>query len=152
METYRSGHNGTDSKSVVPLEISCTFGYRGFESHRLRHLRRTKKISPRKARFDRAFRRFFGKNFLTVSKDVKSPKTAKSGFELTQNTVKQNFRSRNEKSAPYFYQETSIVLNQVFRTVGVFFYFAGGESNLENDKSQDQKSDKALRSDKCYNI
>jgi len=57
-----------------------------------------------------------------------------------------------KKSAPYFYPKTSIVLNQVFRTVGVFFYFAGGESNLENDKSQDQKSDKALRSDKDNNI
>lgn len=89
---------------------------------------------------------------MTVSKDVKSRKTAKSGFELTQKTVKQNFGSRNEKSAPFFQQEVSIVLNQVFRTVGVFFYFAGGESNLENDKSQDQKSDKASRSDKDNNI
>ena len=31
MEMYRSGYNGSDSKSVV----SCK-GYRGFESHRLR--------------------------------------------------------------------------------------------------------------------
>ena len=30
MEWYRSGHNGTDSKSVVPI------WYRGFESHPLR--------------------------------------------------------------------------------------------------------------------
>ena len=89
---------------------------------------------------------------MTVSKDVKNPKTAKSGFKLTQKTVKQKFGSRKKQSAPYFYQETSIVLNQVFRTVGVFFYFAGGESNLENDKSQDQKSDKASRSDKDNNI
>ena len=43
-------------------------------------------------------------------------------------------------------------MNQVFRTVGVFFYFAGGESNLENDKSQDQKSDKSFLSDKANNI
>ena len=125
---------------------------RGFDSHRAGYLRRTKKISPRKARFNRAFRRFWSNIFLTISKDVKSRKTAKSGFELTQKTVKQNFGSRKKQSAPYFYQETSIVLNQVFRTVEVLFYFAGGESNLENDKSQDQKSDKALRSDKCNNI
>ena len=94
---------------------------RGFDSHRAGYLRRTKKISPRKARFDRAFRRFFGKNFLTVSKDVKSPKTAKSGFELTQKTVKQNFGSRKKQSAPYFYQKTSIVLDFVFKAVEVFF-------------------------------
>ena len=40
----------------------------------------------------------------------------------------------------------------VFKAVGVFFYFAGGESNLENYKSQDQKSDKSPRSDKNINI
>ena len=43
-------------------------------------------------------------------------------------------------------------MNQVFRTVEVLFYFAGGESNLENDKSQDQKSDKSFLSDKANNI
>ena len=32
MERYRSGHNGTVLKTVVP------YGYRGFESHSLRHI------------------------------------------------------------------------------------------------------------------
>ena len=40
----------------------------------------------------------------------------------------------------------------VFKAVEAFFYFAGGESNLENYKSQDQKSDKSFLSDKANNI
>ena len=39
----------------------------------------------------------------------------------------------------------------VFKAVEVFFYFAGGESNLENYKSQNQKSDKSSRSDDSNN-
>ena len=57
-----------------------------------------------------------------------------------------------KKSAPYFSTKDLNRFELIFRTVEVLFYFAGGESNLENYKSQDQKSDKSFLSDKANNI
>ena len=40
----------------------------------------------------------------------------------------------------------------VFKAVEAFFYFAGGESNLEQTTNKDQKSDKFFLSNKANNI